>query len=137
MSFTDIQKRVWTGFYRGINYEINENDYLVMGKHWCFYIFIVVDNMIGYKGKSLWSKKGYQYDKVELINQISFHGGCTWYSKEYREYDHKEVKIVQLGCDYLHGRDINRSYDVDEIIVDVKRAIDSFYELVPKYKGDN
>lgn len=135
-------KKVWRGKYDGVDFEIN-NFKLGDIDQWTFYLFIFLDRIPDKKlSKSFWLKPKnahlginmtyYDYYSHPIISEIDFHGGCTWYSKE-SGFDGEE-KIIKVGCDYGHSCDEGNIYDLDDILSDVKKAINSFRKLVPNYK---
>ena len=138
--------KVWTGTHRGVSFEINNfkrPDYFNEGEetdHWTYYLFLHLDripeenkpNSYWLKGKKDGKWIHYDYYKHGVINNIEFHGGCTWYSKE-RGFD-GATKVIQIGCDYQHSWDKGYSYNIEMVTSDVENSIDKFLELVPDYK---
>jgi hypothetical protein len=136
----------WFGQHLGVRYEINnfkrqnldggESDY------WTYYLFINLSKIPKEnKIKSLWlrgekteyNRINYKYYKHFIINNIDFHGGCTWYSKEYGFDGHD--KIIKIGCDYQHSWDEGISYFIEEVSRDAKNSIDKFINFIPNYNA--
>lgn len=79
-----------------------------------------------------------RYSDHPLLNKIEFHGGITYY---HREYDGPN-RIIKVGCDFSHTCDMDNNdlmawhplpVDLNFVIGQTKLAIDSWYELVPEY----
>jgi hypothetical protein len=125
-------EQTW-GLYKNISYSINHPHKFYK---WTYYIYLNLDFFEDKKlSKSLWLKaeklddryetKVYRVYKNKLINNLKFHGGCTWYSKEYRNDDNRMIKI---GCDYDHLCDERVYYGLESIISDVKETIDDLHD---------
>jgi hypothetical protein len=140
------EKKVWTGSYKGIGFEIDNwktppNSIDLNGQdHWTYYLYLHIDripeendpNSYWLKGEKQKSYVSYNYNDHGVINNIEWHGGITWYSKE-SGFDGGN-KIIKVGCDYSHIWDEGYSYNADMLEHDVKKAIDSFLVSVPNYK---
>jgi len=131
----------WAGIYRGVNFEINNWPNGYDGKeNWTYYLILCLSripeenkpNSYWLKGKKQRSFINYDYYKHPVINNIEFHCGITWYSKE-RGFDGDE-KVIKIGCDYSHYWDEGHYYDLQTVQYDVKNTIDKFLEFVPDYK---
>lgn len=143
MYYKKRETEEWHGVYRGVNFEINKfKSFSGMAQSfsWTHYLWIHL-NRIPETYTSLWLKGKkderfgrvhYDYHKNEIINGIEFHGGCTWYSKEYG-FD-GDKKVIKIGCDYQHLWDEGRIYSLEYVLSEVKKSIDSFISLVPDYK---
>lgn len=141
-------KDVWTGQHMGVSFEINHwvskgFSFQPEEKHnWTHYIYLWVDripeshNPLSFwiKGKKHenYSHISYDYYGHSVINSIEFHGGITWYSKE-AGFDGAK-KIIKIGCDYQHAWDDGQEYDIDYVLSEVQKTIESFRLLVPDYK---
>lgn len=144
MNIKKQETEIWKGSHTGIDFEINH--YIMEGLDtsqdcWTYYLIIRLDRIPDkIKSASLWidgepDEKGrvyYKYYDNEIICNIDFHSGCTWYSKEYG-FDGAN-KIIKIGCDYQHYWDEGKIYNIDYIQMDVEEAIDSFREIIPDYK---
>ena len=141
MKITESKLKKWTGAYRGVAFEINNwpNEY--DGKeNWTYYLILHLNRIPEEnRPKSYWLKGSnqrswinYDYYKHPVINNIEFHCGCTWYSKE-RGFDGDE-KVIKIGCDYSHYWDEGHYYSLEIVQFDVKNTIDEFLKLVPDYK---
>ena len=141
MNIKENKTKTWTGQFKGVNFEIkchtNEYDNT---EHWTYYIIIFLNripeenspNSFWLKGKKSGTRIIYDYYKHHVINNINFHYGCTWYSKE-NGFDGDE-KVIKIGCDYSHYWDEGHDYDVNMVAHDCENTIEKFRELVPKYK---
>ena len=147
MNITEIKTKVWTGTYRGVSFEIYNfkrppnvvDNY--ESDNWTYYLIIQLNKIPKESNPdSFWLKgkaddKGrvfYPYYKNDVIMDIEFHGGCTWYSKE-RGFD-GENKVIKIGCDYQHLWDEGIDYYIEWVQKDVMDTIDSFLLRVPDYK---
>jgi len=138
------KKEVWSGTYRGISFEIvkwSYNDSLTEGYDnikyiWNFYLILSIDAFPKQLHKELWLKPkntkydfiSYGYYESKILANIEFHGGITYY-KKLLGYDGGK-KVIKAGCDYNHAWDQGNRYNIDDLIWDVKVAIDSLFELV-------
>lgn len=129
----------WFGEHDGVKYEIDNWEREYDGYDcWTYYIYLFIGR-IPKDYKSFWlrgrrsgSMIVYNYYKHPIINELDFHGGCTWYSKE-SGFD-GDRKTIKIGCDYSHLWDENRYYTLESVPDDVLRTIEKFRELVPDYK---
>lgn len=131
----------WTGIYRGVSFEIKNWLSEWDGKeNWTYYLILYLNripaenkpNSYWLRGNKIRSWIHYNYNKHRVFNNIDFHGGITWYSKE-RGFDGDE-KVIKIGCDYLHYWDENHHYYLETVYCDVKNTIDKFLKFVPNYK---
>jgi len=132
------QCKKWFGIYKGVAFEIN-NFELGERDAWTHYIVLNIDKQLTKEWVDKFWLKGELRDNriiydyyIEPINSLEFHGGCTWYSKD-AGFD-GEPRVVKIGCDYQHYWDEGGTYDVDYVYSQVKKTIDSLYELVGDVK---
>lgn len=147
-------KRVsYSGQYRDVNYSAvkfsnpmknsessfdtaEESDF-----NWCHYIHLKIDKQIENEEirEKFWldpkydnrGRCSYHYYN-SIINDIEFHGGCTWYSKE-SSVDEK-YRSIKIGCDYQHLFDRGIEYSLNYIKGEIEKTIDSFLEITPVLK---
>ncbi len=145
-SFPKLKEREqWTGIYKGVRFEISKHKNYDKKDCWCHYIILAIDSQMSPENADqFWLKPRYHkysesgvehtfYDYYEsIIGKISFHGGCTWYSKESNE-DEKR-RQVKIGCDYNHLWDEGKCYNVDYVYEQVKETIDSLIRLIGPLK---
>ncbi len=140
MKITKRETEIWTGSHKGVTFEINKFKSYTGGDNWTHYIFIRLERIPDtVMAERFWlsgevdSKGRVNYKTWEsIINHLEFHGGCTWYSKE-QGFDGGN-KAVKIGCDYQHYWDEGREYDLQDIMFEVEKTIDSFLDIVPDYK---
>jgi len=143
LNLKENKTKKWTGTYRGVTFEINNWDYEYNGdikENWTYYLILYLDripeenkpNSYWLKSKKYNGRVIYDYYKHPIINDIDFHCGCTWYSKE-RGFD-GEGKVIKIGCDYAHYWDVGQYYNLNYVTTDVQHTIDKFLEHVPGYK---
>lgn len=131
-------KNSWRGEYRNIKFEIQK--FMLSDKDaWAYYLFINENQLEPEDFKKFWlSPKKDDRGRVHynytgsFIDSIEFHHGCTFYDK-ISGID-KSIKAVKIGCDYSHFWDEGHFYNEIMIEEDVKTAIDSLYEFIPKIK---
>ena len=122
---------VYRDTYKGVNWEINYID-RSFSKWWTYYICLDRKKMLPEEFKLFNApikhtefagkiRKHYNYDKIP---DIDLHCGCTFYAKERDIF--MEYFILKIGCDYNHYWDENKDYQLEDIIMDVKKSIDSF-----------
>ena len=146
MKIKKNEKEVWTGTYKGVAFEIDKwktkpNDFDLEGRDcWTYYLFLHLNkipkenNPKGYWLEGIKDKKRvyYKYNKHNVMNELDWHGGLTWYSKEHG-FD-KSGKIIKIGCDYSHYYDEGYCYNLETVKNDVKNTIERFLYFVPDYK---
>lgn len=134
--------KVWRDDYRGVSVEIN-NFKLGDTDQWTFYLDIVISKIPKkYKPESFWIKGKqfqmakdcpvrlrYDYYKHHILNNIDWHADITYYEK----HGEKNERYIQVGCDYAHSCDRGHFYDLDIVRRDAKKAVDSFFEMIPEY----
>ncbi len=121
----------FNGWYRGMGFKIThyprkssidpyEND------GWCFYLFFHKE---AFSDKNVWmriSRNVKKYYKSPLSN-IEWHHGMTWCERH--------PKYIEGGCDFQHLWDERHgSYDLHGVMHEVRRAIDSVFEIFPDFK---
>ena len=75
----------------------------------------------------------YKYEACDLIDEIEFHCGCSYYEK-HGGFD-GFPRTVEVGCDYQHLYDIESPrQSFHSILFDVQRAIDGLRVTVPDLK---
>lgn len=128
-------KKVFDGEYRGVTFEIQNFSLLRELDAWTFYIYIR-EQQFGEKFNEFWltpeyDKKmrcHYRYMESGIINNIDFHGGCTYYEK--CSSPDEKFRTVKIGCDYQHYGDEGVGYDEKWLESDAKTAIDSLLKIV-------
>ncbi len=138
-----LRKQIqYKGSCQGIHFLINNwswNNWET--NHWAFYLFFHVDRLPeSIAPEELWCELNeihnglarYDYYKSTLLSKMDWHGGITFYEKV-RGFD-GESQEIKAGCDYGHYFDEGITYDEKDILLDIQRAIDSFWEEVPDYK---
>lgn len=145
----DRPKKIWTGEYKGIRYEINnwkegyDKSELGYGglinDMWTYYITINLERIkdtdqaellwLELEDSSISDRKFYPAMNITTDTGIWFHGECTYYEKA--SGLERDKRMIKIGCDYGHHMDsppgINRT------LKDVKHTIDSFYDWVGTY----
>ena len=138
-------KKIWSGFYRGIGWEIVK---WFSGTpstiNWNYYINICIDRIPEkYDPESFWLKPQkilsnylYQYLEHPIIGSIEMHGGVTFYEKSLIKNFHKEkeIRIIQVGCDYVHYFDEGHTYNEAGISREVQDTIDKLLNIIPDYE---
>ena len=130
----------YDGAYKGICFEIHDNEPPLS---WTYYIRIKPSDIqnkdlaqeIWLKAEPLGSgfgRKHYDYYSIDLLSNLDFHGGITFYKKEYSV---EGQRVVKIGCDYNHDFDQERNYTLENIVSDVKRTIEDFHSKVD-YGGE-
>jgi hypothetical protein len=131
----------WHADYRGIVFEINKF-HIGDREGWAYYLYLRLDAIPEESNpESFWLKSreekhagrpAYDYSLHEIMSDLDWHGGITYYSKESSDDD--GYRVIKIGCDYQHSFDQGQDYTVESVLLDVKRSIDKFRELVPGYK---
>lgn len=151
-----MEKRtIYSGTYMGIPYEIctfqgrdlNSSDPEAVCDKYTFYLYIHLNRIPKENNpESYWIKPErfslregrterirYGYEKHPVLSNMDWHSGITWYSKESNE-DNPENKVIKIGCDYQHYWDEGKHYNIDIVLYEVKKCIESFREYVSGYK---
>jgi len=72
----------------------------------------------------------YPYSRSDILTSIKFHGGISYYDIKTQYGD----KYVKIGCDYTHDGEEGIKYSLEDVVWDIKKAIDSLIALVPDIK---
>lgn len=141
--------KVYRGSYKGIDFKIKNwmpaFHYGESKESWTYYIYIHLGKIPDARGpQSYWLEPhrfgvddnhiGYDYHMHPVLSEIYFHGGITWYSKATHEDFLPNERVIEVGCDFQHYWDEGQSYDVDYVLSEVKKTIDSFKQAIPDYK---
>jgi len=141
----------WQDIYRGVRFEINkwrigsiDSDDPNSFWMWNYYLIIPEEQVpkdryrdvfLPRKPKHKRNFAGDDYDSyTKFIENLDFHGGCTWYSK-LGGADRTPV-CAKIGCDYGHlgDREIGFPYDVEWVADDARKTIDSLWEAIPNLR---
>jgi len=140
-------KEAWRGEYQSIGWRLDKNikvpllvQQLNQSDWWCWYLYLVEAQMSKQLFRTLWLPPeqqtwgiNYDYYDCELINQIDFHGDCTYY-KKLGGFDNIP-RIIEVGCDYNHLRDTERGQpSFGAVLADIHSAIEGLRVLVPELK---
>jgi hypothetical protein len=132
---------VWRGAYKSVPFKI-VNWHFVSGTrlfpsgNWNFYLYFRESACADFRSIWLPDKRvriapdcpehiTHDYYSCPLAN-VDFHCGITYYEKSGYSRGHR---CVEAGCDYQHNYDEDCSYTVASVADDVKRAVESAYEL--------
>jgi hypothetical protein len=130
------------GTYKGVSFEVNNFDRPGLEPYndcWTFYLFLHVSRCPKELQGELWLKGELgKYERVNydytsgLLASIEWHCGITYYAKK-AGFD-GEGQTIKAGCDYSHLWDEGMRYNVEMVLSDIEKAIDSVYKLFPGYK---
>ena len=126
----------WQGNYKGIDYQIvkwkpgyyQTNPEYDDGYKWNYYIFVkprkLKTRVLGELGKIV--------DDYKMYPDVEMHGGITYWA---RKKTSRLIEVDELGCDYSHSWDDGVTYDVDDLLKDIKHTIDTlpadlFFETI-------
>jgi hypothetical protein len=133
-------KEVWNGEYRGVRFEV-----VHWRLGWNYYIDIPVDQLPD-NIKSMFNLRSriyklsddgrehiaFEYSSAPVISDLDWHGGITFYEKQ-RDGRGKVIGY-RLGCDYMHGFDEGRDYDLPLVTLHAQNTINALWKLVPNLK---
>ena len=96
-------------------------------------LFVVRSRIIVFGVNSCYFSKLFRLtEQNEILNEIYFYGGITYYHKTWG-FDDGQEKIIKVGCDFNHILDQGVCYNLEDIQVHVKKTIDSLYKVIPEY----
>lgn len=133
-------RKVWNGVYRGISWEAKNWNSSYKESCWAHYIYLHIDRLPDDRKEEFWLKPKRKkrkwgvrvyYDYSEFL--MEWHGGCTFYEKV-AGID-GAPKVVQIGCDYQHLWDEGHEYDLDYVLSEVRKTIDSLWDAIPDMKS--
>lgn len=141
-----LSYEVYNGQHQGISFAIHKSPPFPKMEgfphenkdRWTFYLYLNIEQMPEAERKKFWLKPHDDGKRISYaymgsdIDDINFHGGCTYYDK-LGGVD-GQPRRIKIGCDYMHLHDEERDYSIEYILSDVKEAIRSFWILMPEYK---
>lgn len=116
----------WQGTYKGIDFQFCKwkPDYYKTkleydtGYKWNYYIFV--------KPRRLKTTKYKDYPKrvdyYKMYPDVEMHGGITYWS---RSKTSSLREVDEIGCDYSHSWDDGCAYDEKDMLMDIKKTIDT------------
>lgn len=131
----------WSGQFNGVQFEIQNFNPYNSKDFWTFYLYISIDKIPKENNpESFWlppekDDRGhirYDYYKHQILGEIEWHCGMTFYSKE-AGFD-ESPRIIKVGCDFQHYWDEGRDYDLEDVYAEAVEAAKSFRRLVLRYK---
>lgn len=138
------QKKIWNFKYKGFDCEVvNWNYEKPWDGHpsgnWNGYIYITrkqlpdrFEELLCKKEKTKFSSMPYRWEYYPLERIFEMMGGITFYEVIRDDFSGKIVAI-KVGNDYMHSWDTDRHYDVEDVIRDLKKSVDTFIEHYPDY----
>lgn len=142
-SLDPLMKRETIEKLQSENPDLFKDDKMMTSRRWVAYIYIDLANLDDKElAEKLWlpmveydlggrKRKTYNYSE-DLLGDLPFHGGITYYGKE---LGYEESKIIKVGCDYQHWGDTEVERTPETIFSDLRSVIDYFHECVV-YKLD-
>lgn len=141
MKILDIDvrdKKVYTGRYKAVPFEIVNWSFQSTPEdepksNWNYYLFLFDKACVDFK--TLWLKPKVSrfseaspwrnhFDYFDVFANVGMHGGITYYEK----FGEGVERHVKIGCDFMHLYDDEITWDVVDVVADIKKAIDSLYE---------
>ena len=120
-------KEEWAGEHRGIRCKVVRHRAL-LNPTWCYYIYLPKEQIpTEYQRKFFISGDKYYFD-CPIISNLDWHGGITYYEKEYTD---GKLVGVEMGCDYAHAFDDNKHYELPNILEDMRHSVDVLRDSVP------
>lgn len=127
---TDLKMiKLWIGTYKGVGFEIKNwqtpPNIIAPNKkdHWTYYLHICLDEIPKENNPDSYWLKGredehfhfvfYDYHEHDVLSQLNWHGGITYYAK-ISGFDGAK-KVIKVGCDYMHIWDEGKDYDLDMV----------------------
>lgn len=138
------QKRTWNFQYRGIECEVVSWNFEkpwdgCPSGNWNGYIYINAqqlpdqfNQLLCKKFKTDYKSIPWRWDYFGLESIFNMKGGVTFYQVIRNEFNGTKVGI-KVGNDYQHSWDQGRHYEVNHVIADLKKSVDSFIEYFPNY----
>ena len=137
----DKPKKTWGGRYKGITYQITKWHFNLERLEWMWNYYITLNPkritneeqrekiLLERSESSFTDKRYYSAGDISFDTDIKFHGECTYYER--LGSPKPDIKMVRIGCDYGHHKDI-KPY-LNRVLSDVQITIDSFYDWIDIY----
>ncbi len=138
-------KDVWNGEYKGVSYEIVKwwmGGLDIDDGRWAWNFYLIVPlAQVPDEQKDQFNVKPepkddkgrihYKYSSGDLICELAWHYGITYYHKT-NGVDDAPI-VIKMGCDYTHywDRGCEAGYSVESVEHDAKKCIDSLWAAVP------
>lgn len=147
----DREVTCYNGSYKGIHYQIKNwvdkglpKYDILESTHWTYYLFIpeaMLQDVEAKKKSTIFltlkeddtfgrKRKRYDYYSDSLLADLHWHGGITYYDIEESNGD----RCVKAGCDFQHSWDEGITYNVSNLLVDIKHTVDDFIKQVPEMR---
>lgn len=129
----------WYENYKGLGLEV-----VLYNGHWCGYVYVPIDKARATdKAEEIWlgpdldEKSGlyfYHTSKSDILSDCPVHGGVTFYQKSFASHSRvpfpPEARLVQVGWDYNHYMDEDRTFTLEGVMNDAKFAADYFVKVL-------
>ena len=132
----------WRGEHAGVQFKICNWEHSPMSglpPVWNYYLYIS-EKLVGEKFLAMWLDDeivtmpgsgremiNHDYFSLEVANVADLHGGITFYSKHGHSAGYRSIEI---GCDYQHLYDNQKSWTLDLVEADARRSCDLVAEFL-------
>lgn len=143
------EQKVWWEDYKGVHVLVHRNNFTDIDDRprfgWCFYLVLMKDQF----DAETWAKicpkpkrmkyfpdspvrADYNYYHLPIITGLDWHGEITFFERNFDQFG--KVCSIRAGCDYSHHFDMDREYDIEEVMDDAHRCVDSLLDAYPEMR---
>ena len=100
---------------------------------WTYYLFLHLDffadeelrRTLWVRAKTVQDYTWWEYTRCAFLRNLPWHGGLTYYKKHTQP---DGSRSIQVGCDYGHLWDRDRTYTLRDVIADAEATVDALHE---------
>lgn len=134
----------YRGQYRGVGISVIHftRESASLGDEWCGYVHVLLDRLTDanrkqfdlpvfrvHAGTTFRRRYDYNGPDFQVMNDLPFHGGITYYQKDL-DYD-----AAKIGCHYSHANDHPGTTTLEIVWRDMMQVVDALLQIAPELES--